>query len=160
VQISRIRLAPGPSDLRSRQAGASNRNRIQAKRLIEILVRDFGVSGAPLSHSACQPAPDPPFRVSSDEVVRLRYWSLVEVAAPSAKQTAEARYCTQRFIRIPLRGSPFVDPLAQALDSFSRRACADIAATALPVKATDCVPQEIERSLGESGDACLGFVYL
>ncbi len=45
-RISRIRLSPAPSGLRSRQVGASSRDAVQAERLVEILVRDLGEPGA------------------------------------------------------------------------------------------------------------------
>src|SRR5271167_4200062 len=51
VRISRIRLSPAPSNLRSWQVAALSRNGVEAKRLIEILVRDLAEPGAFASRS-------------------------------------------------------------------------------------------------------------
>ena len=51
MQISRIRLSPVPSNLRSCQVAAVSRDGVEAKRLIKILVRDLAESGAFASRS-------------------------------------------------------------------------------------------------------------
>jgi hypothetical protein len=49
VPISRIRLSPASSSLRTRQVSAPIRQDVEAERLIEILVRILAISGARLS---------------------------------------------------------------------------------------------------------------
>jgi len=51
VRISRIRLSPVPSNLRSWQVAALSRDGVEAERLIEILVRDLAEPGAFASRS-------------------------------------------------------------------------------------------------------------
>ena len=51
VRISRIRLSPVPSNLRSWQVAAVSRDGVEAERLIEILVRDLAEPGAFASRS-------------------------------------------------------------------------------------------------------------
>ena len=51
VRISRIRLSPVPSNLRSWQVAALSRDGVEAERLIEILVRDLVEPGAFASRS-------------------------------------------------------------------------------------------------------------
>ena len=51
VRISRIRLSPVPSNLRSWQVAAVSRDGVEAERLIKILVRDLAEPGAFASRS-------------------------------------------------------------------------------------------------------------
>src|ERR1700693_871771 len=51
VRISRIRLSPVPSNLRSWQVAAVSRDGVEAERLIKILVRDLVEPGAFASRS-------------------------------------------------------------------------------------------------------------
>src|SRR5271154_5085919 len=51
VRISRIRLSPAPSNLRSWQVAALSRDGVEAERLVEILVRDLAEPGAFASRS-------------------------------------------------------------------------------------------------------------
>src|SRR5580704_4429074 len=51
VRISRIRLSPVPSNLRSWQVAALSRDGVEAERLIKILVRDLVEPGAFASRS-------------------------------------------------------------------------------------------------------------
>src|SRR5580704_10022198 len=84
VQISRIRLSPVPSNLRSRQVDTSRRNAIEAECLVEILVWDLPKPDASSFRAAHQPAADPSFSVCSNELIDFYDWPLVKVAAPAA----------------------------------------------------------------------------
>ena len=106
VRISRIRLSPDPSDLRSRQVGTSLRDAVEAERSIQVLVRDLAEPGTSSSRAAHQPAPDPAIRLAPDAVMDLHDRPLVEVAAPAAKHAAEARHRADRVIQVPSRRGP------------------------------------------------------
>ena len=109
MQISRIRLSPVPSDLRSRQVDASPWNAVEAERLVEILVWDLAEPNASSSRAAHQPAADPSFRVCPNELIDFYDRTLVKVAAPAAYHAADAGHRAGRFIRIPLTRGPLVD---------------------------------------------------
>src|SRR4029450_11535203 len=66
VRISRIRLSPDPSDLRSWQVDAALRNAIEAECPVQVLVRDLAEPGASSSRAAHQPTADPAVRVGPD----------------------------------------------------------------------------------------------
>src|SRR3984893_3853768 len=78
MQISRIRLSPVPSDLRSRQVDASPWNAVEAERLVEILVWDLAEPNASSSRAAHQPAADPSFRVCPNELIDFYDRTLVK----------------------------------------------------------------------------------
>ena len=118
VRLSRIRLSPDPSGLRPRQVGTSQRDSKEAKRLVEILVRDLGEPGASTSRSAHQPAAHPTLRVSSNQMIDSNDGPLIEVATPAAQEAADAIYRGRGCVGIPLRGCPFVDSLEQSAYSF------------------------------------------
>src|SRR5271156_1976660 len=80
VRISRIRLSPVPSNLRSWQVAALSWDGVEAERLIKILVRDLVEPGAFASRSPQQPATDSSLGVSVDEVVDRDDRPLVKVA--------------------------------------------------------------------------------
>jgi hypothetical protein len=84
VRISRIRLSPVPSDLRSRQVDTSRWNAVEAECLVKILVWDLAKPDASSFRAAHQPAADPSFSVCSNELIDFYDWPLVKVAAPAA----------------------------------------------------------------------------
>jgi hypothetical protein len=115
MQISRIRLSPIPSDLRSRQVDASPWDAEEAERLVEILVWDLAEPSASSSLASHQPAADPSFSVCSNKLINLYDRSLVKVAAPATYHAADASHRADRFIRIPLPRRPLMDTFEQAL---------------------------------------------
>ena len=102
VQISRIRLSPVPSNLRSRQVGTPAGDAVEAERLVEILVRDLAEPGASSSRAAHQPATDTSIRVRSDKLIDVHDRPLIEVAAPAAKHAADAGHRALGFVGVPL----------------------------------------------------------
>ena len=69
VQISRIRLSPASSSLRAWQVGATERQGVQAERLVEVLVRVLAVPGACLSAASHQPSLKPPLHIPAHDPV-------------------------------------------------------------------------------------------
>jgi hypothetical protein len=89
VQISRTRLSLVPSGLRSRQVIATSRNAEEPERVVQVVLRVSLEASSATSGTPHQPVPQTPFDVAPDEVVCLHDWPLVEVAAPTAQQTAD-----------------------------------------------------------------------
>jgi hypothetical protein len=84
VRSYRIRLSPDPSNLRARQVSTSRQNAIEAKRLIEVLVRDLGEPGALPSCPTHQPAAEPSFGIGSNQRIGPNHRPLIEVTTPAA----------------------------------------------------------------------------
>jgi hypothetical protein len=69
VQISRIRLSPASSSLRTWQVSAMERQGIKAECLVEVLVRVLAVPGACLSATSHQPALKSPLHIPAHDPV-------------------------------------------------------------------------------------------
>src|SRR5437660_3066711 len=105
VQISHPAFSHS-SSLRSRQVSATGRDIVEAECLVEMLVRDLIESHSSASRSPHQPTTDPPLGVSTDEIIDGHDRSLIEIAAPAAKQPTEHSYRSRAYSRESTNGPP------------------------------------------------------
>jgi hypothetical protein len=82
VRSYRIRLSPVPSCLRSWQVGAARRDVKEPKLFVQVFLRESLEASVVAARTPPQPVSQTAIYVSSDEVIRVHDWPLIEVSAP------------------------------------------------------------------------------
>jgi len=139
MQISRTRLSPISSGLRTRSVVTTSRYAEEFERIVQVILRIFLEASATFSCSLHQPVPQTPIDVLPDEVIGLHDRTLVEVAAPATKKATDDDDSVLRCVRVPLWRRAFVDSSEQSHDRFLGRTRADEGLSILSVEPPDRV---------------------
>jgi len=159
-RISRTRLSPIPTGLRSRQVGSSLGDTKKPERFMQVVLRELLKAASVFPSAPHQPVSQSAIDVSADKVIRRHDRPLIEVAAPTAQEAIEPDHLGFRGFPMPSRRCACMDASEQTFDRFPRRACAQIGAPIFSKEPADRIPEERKVVLRQAGNPSLGLVHL